>query len=496
MNKATFSTPGRGVISNAVNAAGGTAHLRSNEEALAQAMVTGTANDGYYTTGEAQVEEFVRLAKAVPVEFLARAVVYGRRKGRMRDMPILGLAVLSTRDPKLTARIFPHVVDTVKQARNLVQVVGSGKAGRKGLGTTLKRGLQKFLVDTNPEMLFRKSSGQSPTLGFVVKLAHPKPKTETQRTLFKWLMGQPVDDTFMPHSYFALKNFAESHEPGLCPPLSFELLAPACKSPMHWYRMAEVLSWDALRRNLNTLARQGVFDIPGATATIAAKLRDPDENAMPMAAFTALSYAEDMPKAVREALHDAAERATKNVPALAGKVLVAVDVSGSMSGSLTGYRKGATSKLRLVDAAAVFGVSIWRRADATLVAVDTTLHLTKFEPRDTVMTVARSLAQFGGGGTNLELVAEYARGKGFDVVYLVSDNESWMHRHTIGERLKDVRKLIVHDLTPNATTQAPSMDGRVLNVGGASDAVFETIQAFVEDRASWLDLVNATEIPA
>ena len=77
-----------------------------------------------------------------------------------------------------------------------------------------------------------------------------------------------------------------------------------------------------------------------------------------MAAYLAAS--EDVPGIVREALQDAMEIAIANVPAVAGNVVVCPDVSGSMSSPATGYRKGATSKVRCIDVAALVAAAMLR----------------------------------------------------------------------------------------------------------------------------------------
>ena len=68
-----------------------------------------------------------------------------------------------------------------------------------------------------------------------------------------------------------------------------------------------------------------------------------------------------VPAVVREALQDAMEAATRNVPKVEGKVYVCPDVSGSMLSPVTGYRKGSTTKVRCVDVAALVAATILRR---------------------------------------------------------------------------------------------------------------------------------------
>ena len=98
--------------------------------------------------------------------------------------------------------------------------------------------------------------------------------------------------------------------------------------------------------NLNTFARHGVFGQPGMTELIANRLRDGAAIARArvfpyqlMVAYTMAVANADIPQEVCDALQDAMEIATANVPEFKGKVYVFPDVSGSMHSAVTGYRQ-------------------------------------------------------------------------------------------------------------------------------------------------------------
>ncbi len=135
-----------------------------------------------------------------------------------------------------------------------------------------------------------------------------------------------------------------------------------------------------LRMNLNTFARHGVFEIEGMDNVIANKLQDQDmirkSRVLPyqlMATWAALDDA--VPQIVRQALEQVMQAALENVPRLTGRVVVAVDVSGSMASPVTGYRKGATSKLCCVDVASLFACALKQvNPDIEIMPFDTQLH--------------------------------------------------------------------------------------------------------------------------
>jgi hypothetical protein len=105
-----------------------------------------------------------------------------------------------------------------------------------------------------------------------------------------------------------------------------------------------------LRQNLNTFARNGVFEVRGSRQSWLRGCAIPKAvrraKVFPyqlMVAFTAAEAGMPVPELVRDALQDAMEIALANVPEVAGRVVVCPDVSGSMASPVTGYRKGSTS---------------------------------------------------------------------------------------------------------------------------------------------------------
>src|SRR5262249_11717628 len=137
-----------------------------------------------------------------------------------------------------------------------------------------------------------------------------------------------------------------------------------------WANIARAASWQTTRMNLNTFARHGVFSEPGLAELIADRLRDErairKARVFPYQLLAAYLSAgtrggRQIPNVVREALQDAMEIAIGNIPNVEGKVYVFPDISGSMHSPVTGYRKGATSKVRCVDVAALVAAAVLRR---------------------------------------------------------------------------------------------------------------------------------------
>jgi 60 kDa SS-A/Ro ribonucleoprotein len=196
------------------------------------------------------------------------------------------------------------------------------------------------------------------------------------------------------------------------------------------------------------------------------------------------------------------------VPKVPGRVVVCPDVSGSMNAPATGYRKGASSAVRCIDVAALVAAAMVRtNRDARVIPFEAGVVRIELDPQARLAVNAARLAAIGGGGTNVsaplaQLNAERAE---VDLVIIVSDNESWVDATrygataTMGEWDRLVRrnpgaKLVCVDIQPYGTTQANGQP-EILNVGGFSDAVFDTIARFARGEArDSVELVNQMEV--
>ena len=158
----------------------------------------------------------------------------------------------------------------------------------------------------------------------------------------------------------------------------WDLLADAAKSPLVWKAIARQMGPQALRMNLNTLLRHEVLNDRQMVDYVADRIADADDirrsRQFPYQFLAAyLNASDEVPQKIKTALHKAAEIACGNVPELPGPVIIGLDTSGSMSSPVTGHRgRGATTKMRCIDVAALFAAAILRRnPDSVVIPFDT-----------------------------------------------------------------------------------------------------------------------------
>ncbi len=504
-----------------INEAGGLAYELSPKAALAQFAATGCFSHTFYADAGAQLDKVLELTKELDAEFIAKTAVYAREKGFMKDMPALLTVVLASKDKVLLEKVFPRVIDNGKMLRNFVQIMRSGVTGRKSLGSLPKRLVREWFETRKAEIVFKQSVGQSPSFADILKMVHPKPKDAEKEALYGWFIGRDIDADKLPEIVRAFEKF-KTGDSAEVPQVPFQMLTALPISTKEWTEIARNAAWQMTRMNLNTFQRHGVFQNAEMVELIANRLRDREAikraKVFPyqlLSAYAAASNNAQIPRAITEALQDAMEIATENVPEIKGKVFVFPDISGSMHSAVTGYRKGATSAVRCIDVAALITATILRKnPTAEVIPFESNVVKIALNPRDSIMTNANKLASLPCGGTNcsapLRELNRY-KSKG-DVLIYVSDNESWIDSPNHGmfggsgtETMKQWNefksrnadaKLVCIDIQPYAHTQAKER-ADILNVGGFSDQVFNLIAEFAGGNLNaehWVSVIEKVEL--
>jgi len=135
--------------------------------------------------------------------------------------------------------------------------------------------------------------------------------------------------------------------------------------------------------------------------------------------------------------------------------------------------------------------------------------MTHVNPFDSVMTNVEKVNQ-NGGGTDCSLPFKYLNQRSLSVnnVVVLSDYESWAGRNygfsgcascndwkQYSSRHRGA-KLACVDLQPQNTTQVPDQPGRVINVGGWNDQMFNVLAGFFNrgEKTNFVDYINRVEL--
>jgi 60 kDa SS-A/Ro ribonucleoprotein len=500
------------------NRAGGTAYKLSPKEALAQYCATGCFGNTYYASAGEQLGEISSSLQGIDSDFIAKCAVYSRETAYMKDMPAFLLAYLAANSHQgLVDLAFPRVIDNGRMLRNFVQIIRSGQLGRKSFGTALKRTIKNWLNTRTSAQIFRDTVGNDPSMADIIKMVHPKPSDDMRRALYGYILGKEHNKTMLPSIVRHYEAYKQS-KTGEIPNVPFQMLDSLGLDKAGWTQVAKNAKWMMTRMNINTFQRHGVFEDSSMVNLIATRLADVEEvkkaRAFPYQLMTTYQNTREAPLEITEALQDAMELATVNVPTMEGNLFICPDVSGSMHSRVTGYR-GKSTVTQCVDVAALITACLFRKnPKAKVLPFHDRLFRGNPNPRDSIMTTAKEMASFGGGGTNCSLPLVYINQHNLlvDYVVYISDSESWIdsddgrHRsywfntsptQTMDEWRKIKKrspqaKMVCIDLTPNTTTQAVNRDD-ILNIGGFSDAVFDLMASFFEGK-NWVSIIENIEL--
>lgn len=519
VNKNLFDSIGGSVAAtNTINEAGGKAYSLDSTHKLCHYIVTGTFNNTYYAGSKEQLDTIKELCGEVDSETLAKLALYARQSAKMKDTPAYLLAVLAARgEIVLLNQIFHRVIDNVKMLLNFVQIVRSNVTGRKSFGTAIRRLIREWINSRNGKQLFIASIGhRHPSLVDVIKMVHPKPANEEQDALFAYLLGKYYVPEKLPQVVTEFEAFKTDNTQQL-PDIPFQALSNCNLTTNHWKQISTQMGWNALRINLNTLYRNGVFEDKEVVEQVAQRLSNPENvrkfNAFPYQLLTTYQYTKDnMPKKIAIALHNAMEIATENIPVIDGDTAICIDYSGSMHSPVTGSRGTVSTYTTCKDVAGLIAVCLLRQnPDIKLIAWASSVKdvTNDFLPMDSVLTNCEKMNKVNvGGGTCAELglgLLNQMNWQGKNIIY-ISDNQSWMRTNsyfgTTGlatewanfkRKNKGVKMVNIH-VQPYGSTQVQEEDD-VLNIAGFSDIVFDMMGNFFnENQPNFVDVINNVKI--
>jgi 60 kDa SS-A/Ro ribonucleoprotein len=332
--------------------------------------------------------------------------------------------------------------------------------------------------------------------------------------------------------------------------LPWEVVAgQALPSAAVWSAMVRQMPFMALMRNVRNALKYGVTDDPALLAHITGVLADPQRvetsRQLPFRFFSALKALEggdggprngrrpprrgrrmplgfappatpqDAPEpepketpavqAVRAALEAALEHSFVNTPELGRRVLVANDISGSMSA-----RPSAKSDMTMGEIAGIFAAAVFKKAEAgEIVSFDTAAHPRTVAKAQGIAEIARAISGHGGG-TSLSAPIEYAFGgktpaRIYDVAVFITDSESWYDHLTRNRGVLDLireyrtrvnpeLKCFFVQLMPYKHAVVPQGEPGCWYIYGWSASILSYIASAVSGGAAQVDAVKQVSV--
>ena len=284
--------------------------------------------DEFYEDGQSIADRIIANAMRVAPQVLAALAIEAREVFHLRHVPLLLLEVLSRtgKGDRLVADTVARVVQRADEPGELV-ALHHRLGAKRMLPAQMRKGLARAIAKFDEYELAKYDRDGAVKLRDVLRLVRPTPKDEAQSALWKRVKERTLA---MPDTWeVALSGCADKRA-------TFERLLRERK-----------LGYLALLRNLRNMVQAGVDDGLMRQAILARK-----GGAQRVLPFRYVAAARTAPQ-FEPFLDEALRAAIAEMPALRGKTIVLVDVSGSMTS-----RMSRKSDLTRMDAAAALGAIV------------------------------------------------------------------------------------------------------------------------------------------
>lgn len=381
------------------NLAGGKAFAMKPKEELLHAVLTTFLSDKFYESGDDRLKRIQALIPQVGAEFAARLAVIARKEFHLRSVfhALIGETSKISTGTDLVKRAIEAGVERPDDLTEIAAYL-EGKLSKQ-----VKRGMRHAILKFSPFQIAKyRMEAKKIKLVDIFNLVHPKSQFASPEQQVAW--KQLVDGELKSFDTWETRLSAGEDK----------------KKVWHDLIFKEKIGYMALLRNLRNLEEQADEMTQDKAA---AMLYDEElvrkSKQLPFRFYNA--YKNVSSRRFKDAIAKAMEISVKNVPALDGETLVAVDTSGSMT--MGSGREGGA-----IERASVLAAALIKHSSADVVLYDTRISNPSFNGLDSVITNAEKIQHLAhGGGTETSLVFRWAEksGKKYKRIIILSDNESW-----------------------------------------------------------------------
>jgi 60 kDa SS-A/Ro ribonucleoprotein len=505
------------------NSAGGFAWELDVWGRLDRFLILGTEGGTYYT-GEQKltVANASAVSRCIELDGLrtVRRVVEISQAGRApKNDPALFVLAMCTGlgTPEVRAAALAALPQVARIGTHLFHFLAYAE-GFRGWGRGMRRAVGEWYnakgTDALAYQLVKYQQRDGWSHRDALRLAHPKPTTETHGALYKWVTQGELDavqtaQVPLLEAFQAVKQ-AETAEAVVTLIAASRL--PREALPTQWLTKPEVweallteMPMEAMVRNLATMTRVGLL-VPGSAATkvVVERLRDQARikkaRLHPIKLLAALltyqagrgvrSQGEGWVPvtSIVDALNDAFYLAFGNVEPSGKRIVIALDVSGSMAGGMVAGVPGLSPR---VAASAMALVTAATEQEYTVMAFSNRFMPLTISPKQRLDDVLRMTDNLPFDGTDCALPMTWAQKAKVDAdaFIVLTDSETWYGGIHPAQALRAYReargipaKLVVCGMVANGFTIADPNDAGMLDVVGFDTAVPQTLSDFIAGR--------------
>lgn len=482
--------------------------LDARTELFTLATTSFMAEKSFYETAGKRDERFVNLVHTIAAEeggpiWLARFIPWLRGEANMRSASVVAAVelarALTTRGTNETGvsgrRVLAASLQRADEPAEALAYFMSNYG--RSIPAAVKRGIADAATRLYTPYGVTKydPKGAAMRPGDVIALVHPRPKDLEQSELFTYVQDvrHGRDDPRIGEHLSQIAEMRAWHRDPSLDRLPELITWEAASShfPMDadaWHALIPHMGYMALLRNLRNFEQAG---ISGADiARVGSILATPDAVAksrqLPFRFWSA--YKSVGTSVFLQYLEEAMELSVKNVPHFAGRTLILVDTSGSMSWG----RYSQRGTMNAVQAAALFGAAVTARSDDADIWVFATDAARCERPPQSIMRIQQYLVNkvnSVGSGTNIDHAVRRAvnANSSVDRIFIFTDMQAHPSHLSINDMVPKSTPIHVWDLSGHGKSNIELGSGRYLHAG-LSDQSFKTVQlleAFKPGQWPW-----------
>ncbi|MBL0338795.1 MAG: TROVE domain-containing protein [Rhodospirillaceae bacterium] len=503
------------------NQAGGFYYALDDWIRLDRFLILGSDSGTYYVAPKQLTKDnaqlVVQLLKTDGIRVVER-IVEMSSKGRApkNDSALFALALAAAADDVKTRQAALAALPKVARTGAHLLMFISFVHPLRGWGRSLRKAFANWFLDMPVENLslqsvkYRQRDGWS--LRDTLRLSHVRPTEEKQTALIDWIVHpeNPAAIAKAQENFRLITGFQKAKEAinaDVVAEIIREYSLPREAVPNQHLNDAKV--WDALLvdmpmtamiRNLGKMSQVDLLKPFSHAATYVAKrLQDQEQlkkaRIHPIQLLIALrTYAQGRGElgslawtpvtAIITALNEAFDLAFKQVEPSGKRILVGIDVSGSMQH----VRCLGSSALQAIEAASAMAALFVRtEKQVHSITFDTQYYEFPITASQRLDDIIARIKQWGGG-TDISLPVKYALDKKVvvDVFVIITDSETWAGREHPVQTLQEYRqrinpkaKLVVLATTANAGSIVEPNDPLSFGVAGFDANVPELVSDFI-----------------
>lgn len=456
-----------------VNKAGGEAFTEDPKLEIVSLLLTSFVSDKFYEKANDQLDRLSKLVDKVDPLFSAKAAIYARNEFGMRSIThaLIGELVHKVKGKEWTKHA---IFKTVKRPDDMLEMLAYyGSKYGKPFPNSLKKGLALAVHKFDGYQLAKYRGERSDVkMTDLFNIVHPK-ATEKNSDLFRQLMKGELKST---DTWEAKLSAAGKTAEGDAEKAE-ELKGDAWKELIK----EKKIGYFALLRNLRNLEKYPEI-MPEALEMLVDEKLIKKSLVLPFRFQTASENVTDRNTLV--AIQKALDISVANVPKFNGKTLVALDVSGSMSG-------------KPAEIGSLFAAVLYKSNDADYIAFSNGAEYKVFNPNDSVLTIAKGM-KFAAGGTNFNAIFQTANRK-YDRIIILSDMQGWVGYDAPTSALEEYKKrtganphIFSFDLNGYGTLMFPQ--NQVYAVAGFSEKILDVMGMLEEDRSALIRKIESVEL--